>query len=83
MLYRICTENINYADVLNEVSRYFPAFTVINAGGVWHGAPEHALIIEIVTDDNNAVRKLAYWIRKHNKQECVMVQEIHCEIEMM
>ena len=82
MLYRILTENKNYSDVKARASTLFPdGFTIIKAEGHFQGVSEHSLILEIVTDDEDQVRRLAFWVRKHNRQKTVMIQRIYCDVE--
>lgn len=83
MLYRLCTENVNYEATLKTVSEYFDGFTVIEAIGFWKGGKEHTLIIEIVSLDKSGdgdmrtrIEKLCYSLKKQNSQQAVLVQRI-------
>lgn len=74
-LYRVCTENKNYPDILDYLDEHFPdGYTVIHANGVWQGKREKSLIIEIFGGLGTDIEKLAYWLRKHNQQNAVLVQ---------
>ena len=76
-LYRVCTENKNYNDILDYLDEHFPdGYTIINANGAWQGIREKSLIVEVMSEHNNAIESLAYWLRKHNKQQAVLVQVI-------
>lgn len=85
-LYRVCTENKNYPDILDYLDQHFPdGYTVLHANGAWQGVREKSLVIEIV--DNSAgvagiidIERLCYWLRKHNKQQTVMLQVIKIDI---
>lgn len=77
-LYRVCTENKNYQDIANYLDEHFPdGYTIINANGAWQGVREKSLVIEIMGEHDthaNNIGKFAYWLKKHNKQQAVMVQ---------
>lgn len=83
MLYRICTENTNYDEILKIIYGYFDGFTVLTGTGYWKGGKEHCLIIEITTDNVNAIEKVAYAIKKANKQESVLIETIPCECKFL
>ena len=77
MLYRILTED--KPNVQSLASRYFDAFTLIHATGIWRGTQEASAIIEI--DATNAdtwskVQTLVTDLREYNHQEAVLVQRI-------
>jgi hypothetical protein len=77
MLYRICTEDKNRAQVMHLADTYFPeGFTLLESTGIWHGAAELALVLEVVTDDLDAVTALAQDIRRVNEQEAVLIQAV-------
>jgi len=87
MLARILTENKNYQDVVSIVSGFFPGATIIKADGLWQGKIEHSLVIEIsidgkLTNDVN-IQRLAWDIKKHNKQDVVLVQYLQCESKLV
>lgn len=87
-LYRICTQNLNYPDILDYLDEHFTnGYTVIHANGAWQGIRERSLIIEIVINSPvkfyAAIDKLAYWLRKHNKQEAVLVQVIEIDKQLL
>ena len=85
MLARILTENVNYQDVVQLVSEIFDGATLIKADGLWHSKIEHSLVIEILVDHNQLsdVERLAYNIKKHNKQDAVLVQYVECQSKMI
>ena len=74
-LYRVCTENKNYPDILDYLDKHFPdGYTVIHANGAWQGKREKSLIIEIMGGGCANISHLCYWLKKHNGQQAVMVQ---------
>lgn len=79
-LYRICTENKNYQDVCQYLDEHFPdGYTIINANGAWQGVREKSLVIEITGTWQNIsikIEKLAYWLKKYNNQQAILVQVI-------
>lgn len=93
MLARILTENKNYTDIVALVAKYFDGATIIKADGLWDSKIEHSLIIEILCDDNSngnsmpvireKIVQLAYKIRKHNKQDAVLIQFLQCESKLV
>jgi len=84
-LYRVCTENKNYPDILDYLDNYFQdGYTVIHANGAWQGVREKSLVIEIVgniSDTRLAIESLAYWLRKYNKQQTVLIQIVDISVE--
>ena len=82
-LYRVCTENKNYQDITKYLDEHFPnGYTIINANGAWQGVREKSLVIEIVgniSDTDDKIQKLAYWLKKYNSQQAVLVQIIDIE----
>ena len=87
-LYRVCTENKNYPDILDYLDKHFPdGYTVIHANGAWQGKREKSLVIEIVEGgiphaDITEINHFIYWLRKHNEQNTVMLQIINAEIHL-
>ena len=76
-LYRVCTENKNYPNILDYLDEHFPdGYTVIHANGAWQGQREKSLVIEIADISVTAphIDHLCYWLKKHNNQQAVMVQ---------
>lgn len=82
-LYRICTENKNYPDILDYLDEHFPnGYIVMHANGAWQGIREKSLIIEIISNAvsyESDIGKLAFWLKKHNKQEAVLLQVIEID----
>ena len=80
-LYRVCTENKNYPDILDYLDEHFPdGYTVIHANGAWQGIREKSLVIEIMGEDDpteSILEQFAYWLKKHNKQQAILIQVIH------
>lgn len=79
-LHRICTENKNYQNICQYLDERFPnGYMIINANGARQGQREKSLIIEIVSDAlsiESDIGKLAYWLKKFNGQQAVMLQVI-------
>jgi len=72
--YRIYTEDKGELALLaRRVSQSFDGFTFIPAYGYWKGQPERSVIIEIVTDQHDAIIRLTEWIRTTYQQETVLV----------
>lgn len=82
-LYRVCTENKNYENIVEYLDQCFPdGYTTINANGAWQGQHEKSLIIEIVSGApsiESDIGKLCYWLKKFNEQDAVMLQVIEIE----
>ena len=89
-LYRIVTENKNYQDILVYLMEHKLDATIIQANGLWQGRAEKSIVIEIAEctlplngSIEQAVEKLVYFIKKHNAQDKVMLQEINAELWLM
>ena len=82
-LYRVCTQNLNYPNILDYLDKHFPdGYTIINANGAWQGVREKSLVIEVVGNidtHNDAVEKFGYWLKKYNSQQAVLVQVINVD----
>ena len=79
MLYRIFTEDIpeNRHAIESIIGKYFEGFTLVKSKGFWRLQKEDSLIIEIVTDDTDAlISQLAREIKTANSQEAVLIQKI-------
>jgi len=77
MLYRIFTEDKNQQTVEQIISDFYPGFTINKAQGFWRLQKEDSLIIEIVTEDEDAkINAIAKRIKAANEQEAVLVQKI-------
>lgn len=79
-LYRIITEEKNVPALLHHLEEQELDATVIQTSGIWRGQIEPSLIIELQfeTEESGfvAVQFLANWIKRHNKQDAVLVQRI-------
>ena len=88
-LYRVCTENKNYQNIVDRLDIDFPdGYTIINANGAWQGQREKSLIIEIVCQYSALpdpdiclslpanIGHFAYWLKKSSNQQAVMVQTL-------
>ncbi len=86
-LYRIFTEDKNYAAITGRLDIQFPdGYTIINANGAWQGVREKSLIIEIVSDSpsiESDIGKLAYWLKKFNEQDAVLLQVLNVESRLL
>lgn len=77
MLYRLYTELKNEELIEKVVSKFYPGFTVIKGEGFWRLQKEHSLIIEIVTEDEDAkIEAVAKEIKAVNSQDNVLIQKI-------
>ena len=96
MLYHIVTQNKNRSDIITLLCRHFGGFTLIRATGVYTDKVgthiEPALVIEIddIGDKNRSPRPFAYAIRtiveaikEMNQQDCVLLQKITSESELI
>lgn len=87
ILYNIYTEDSPlYRENIRGLLVNFPSYTFIfPAEGVWQGAPEHSLIVQIIADASahEAVRTAAKMIRGYNKQEAVLITTTPIESEML
>ncbi len=84
ILYRILTENKNKDKIVDLATCYFESFTMLKAQGYWQGQPENSLIIEIVLPKISlAPYTLASRIKNLNYQQCVMVQAINIESQLI
>lgn len=84
-LYRVCTENKNYQDITDYLDNHFlDGYTIINANGAWQGQREKSLIIEIIeTTGMTAMRHFAYWLKKYNEQQAVLIEVIEIDSYMI
>ncbi len=85
MLYRLLTENKNYKQVKTLVCELFDGATFIKADGVWQGETEHSLIIEIdgSKNDYDNIVSLCYRIKKLNKQDKILVQQLDASSKLI
>jgi hypothetical protein len=89
-LYRVITENKNYQDIIAYLMEHKFNATIIQANGLWQGRAEKSIVIELAECDKplgislmDEVEKLVYFIKKNNKQEKVMLQEINAELWLL
>lgn len=74
MLYRIFTEDMNQDRIEQIITKHFPGFTIHKAQGFWRLQKENSLIIEIMTEDNDAkIKAIAGEIKQANKQETAWI----------
>ena len=76
MTIRLYTEDKNRSLVKELVGEHFDGFSLIPCEGVWKGASEDGLIVEIVTTQRGAIasaNKVARLIKQRNNQEAVLV----------
>lgn len=95
MLYRIIMQNKNRSDIMTMLRRYFDGFTMYTGTGVYTDKIgthiEPALIIEIddigdvVYDDKfyYVVRHVIDQIKEMNQQDCVLLQRIESNSELI
>lgn len=76
-LYRIYVENVRdlNGNSLPETlcASAFDCITCISAKGYWKGQPEESMVVEILTDDEAGVLKLADVLRNVLQQQAVLV----------
>jgi hypothetical protein len=83
-LYRILTENKNRQGVEIIVSKTFESYTILTGTGYWQSSREDCLAIEIVSMCTpELVKAVAEDIKRANRQQCVMVQSMPIESEMI
>jgi len=82
-IYRVYTENKNYENILQYLNANFDGYTIFNTLGIWHGIREKSLCIEIADATIESVEKFAYFLKKHNKQESVLIQIIDADIKFI
>jgi hypothetical protein len=75
-MFRICTEDKNREGIEKIVSSKFEAYTLLAGRGVWRNTAEQSLVIEILTNSEQAgtINQLALEIKQANQQEAVLVQ---------
>lgn len=85
MIYRILTEDKDRAKIEALVSGMFDGATIFSARGIWQGASENSLVIEIDGDVNlkGKVLSVAKLIKDYNAQEAVLVQVISADKVMV
>lgn len=84
-MYRILTEDKNRGYIVECVTKYFDAFTVVPAIGYWRGLRERSVAIDIEAgaDRRKQVDAIAREIARGNKQEAVLVQEIETQSHLV
>ena len=90
-LYRVITENKNYQDITKYLMEHKLDATIIQANDLQQGQIEKSIVIELVDSGTPSTRaiteqdieKFVYWLKKHNSQDKVMLQEINAEIWLM
>lgn len=81
--YAIHTENKNEKWIEQLLSIGFDGFTIVKGAGFWKGEKEKSLEIIIYTDNALLIKGMADAIKRHNKQEAVLVTETDCRIELV
>ena len=80
MLFRILTEDVNRAAILETADDSFEAYTSYEAVGSWRGKREASYVLEFALEptpeNRERVRQLALNIKRQNAQEAVLIQEI-------
>jgi len=75
-MYRIYTEDVNRELIEQIVADSFDGYTLLPATGVWKGAREQSVVIELSTEDKARVFETARQIKAANKQEAVLVDYV-------
>lgn len=78
MMFRVFTEDVNRPKIEAIAGKFFPAFTMMPAQGIWNGQKENSLVIEVIGDKNleEPVNLMAQEIKLANRQESVLVQRL-------
>lgn len=66
-----------------EVSPRVQVFTIIKAEGFWEGETEQTVVLEVISDANNAyvaVQEIAEAYKRYFKQQAVLVKEQVCPV---
>jgi hypothetical protein len=74
--FRIYTEDKNRGDIMGTAASWFSSFTVLHGDGMWQGAEESCLVIEVLTHtdhDGFNVKQFCQWIKDYNDQKEVLV----------
>ena len=86
-LYCECKNEGDRRKILREVTGCFPEYTVYDTTGVYKGAMEASIVVELITESEHAdidLLQISKWICCKFDQECVLVtceNNIHaCEI---
>lgn len=89
MIIRITTERKNVKWLCSILSEHFTGFTYYNTIGYWQGQREKSVVFEIDmlgspprTLEPN-LRMLAAKIKGYNRQECVLIQRIESNSELL
>lgn len=87
-VFRIYTESSSDYDanvyrILDQSQ--FSGYTAFHADGAWKGKHEATLVLEIVTDDDEAprIRLIADIIRETNRQQTVMVTQSSAVVDFI
>jgi hypothetical protein len=75
-MYRILTESKNIDLVKTGLGNLGLDYTLYSADGSWKGQEEHSLIIELDNITRKLAKKAAKLIKRINRQEKVLLQEI-------
>lgn len=84
-LYRVVTENIHFQAIVEYLKKHKLDATIIGgAYGLWQGQQEKSLVIEMVDGGDMQTRcgieRFAYWLKKYNGQDKVLVQAVEAEV---
>lgn len=75
-MYRILTESKNVDLVKTSLADLGLDYTLYSGDGSWKGHTEHSLIIELDNITKKLAKKAAKLIKRINRQEKVLLQEI-------
>jgi len=82
-MYRILTESKNLDLVKASLAELGFNYTVYRGDGSWKGQEEHSLAIELDNITKKRARKAARLIKRVNRQEKVLLQEIPVKSEFI
>jgi hypothetical protein len=75
-MFRIFTESKNVSLVKTSLGDLGLDYTLYSGDGSWRGQEEHSLIIELDNIPKELAEKAAKLIKRINRQEKVLLQEI-------
>jgi len=70
--HRLYTEDVNRQTITDILAKHLPAFTLLSGVGIWAGAAENSLIIEVIGGTFAAVAAVVVAIKEANKQDTVL-----------
>ncbi len=82
--YRIYTEDINRDRVKRFIEKSFQSYTLFTGEGVFNGASENSLVIEIIASctpgNEDAIKEIAQRIKFSNQQQVVLITKTNTQV---